>query len=130
MCKVGDIILVETFLQGGRCLPRHYFVVLSTEGGTIQGLNFDIVCNMLSSFKNEEQRKKKLSYPGNFELVSSSIDKENKKDGFVKAEQLYFFNREKTDYRVVGNLLEEIFKKLIEYIENLDIPLEHITDNL
>lgn len=70
MCKVGDIIVVN---------------------------NYDIICNVMSSFKNEEQRRKKLSYPGNFPIThnDSAVINGNEKDGYIKAEQLYYFNKEK-----------------------------------
>ena len=60
MCKVGDIIVVKNFVSQGVTLSRHSFVVLSTDQGKIQGLDYDLVCNVMSSFNSEEQRKKKL----------------------------------------------------------------------
>jgi len=132
MCTVGDIILIESYQHKGRALSRHSFVVLSVEAGKIEGLDYDFVCNVLSSFKSQQQRAKKLGYPGNFEITygDSSIVRSNTKDGFAKAEQLYYFNREKTDYTIIGKLHVDIFNLLVEFIKNLEVPLEHILDNL
>ena len=132
MCTVGDIILIESYQHKGRALSKHSFVVLSVEAGKIEGLDYDFVCNVLSSFKNEQQRARKLGFPGNFEINhrDSSVVRSNTKDGYAKAEQLYYFNRDKTDYTVIGKLHEDVFNRLVEFVENLDVPLEHITDNL
>jgi len=106
--------------------------VLSNEAGTIEGLDYDFVCNVLSSFKDEKQKIKKLSYPGNFKITHSdrSVVRGNTKDGFIKAEQLYYFNNQKIDYTVIGKLHMDVFNRLVGFIENLDVPLEHISDNL
>ena len=132
MCTIGDIILVNSYKHKEHSLAKHSFVVLSNEAGTIEGLAYDFVCNVLSSFKDEQQRAKKLSYPGNFEIThsDSSVVKGNTKDGFVKAEQLYYFNNQKIDYFVIGKLHVDVFNRLLEFIENLDVPLEHISENL
>ena len=132
MCSVGDIILIESYQHNESVLKKHSFVVLTVGNENIRGLDYDFVCNVLSSFKNEQQRVKKLSYPGNFEITheDSSIVRGNTKDGFIKAEQFYYFNSKKTKFTVIGKLNADIFKKLIEFIEGLDVPLEHITANL
>ena len=132
MCNVGDIILVESYQHQGDQISRHSFVVLSVESGEIKGLPYDFVCNVLSSFKNEQHRAKKLEYPGNFEIThkDSDIVDANKKDGYIKSEQFYYFNNTKTDYSIIGELHPKVFNKLIEYIENLQVPIEYIIDNL
>ncbi len=132
MCEVGDIILVKDYNRDGEKISRHSFVVLSNEEGQIQGLDYDIICNVMSSFKDEAQRTKKLSYPGNFPITAddSSVVRSNSKDGYIKAEQFYFFNTEKTDFVVIGSMKEDIFKSLIEFIEELNIDIEMIIDNL
>jgi len=132
MCTIGDIILVEAYKHKGHSLSRHSFVVLNNEAGTIEGLDYDFVCNVLSSFKDGQQRAKKLNYPGNFEIANneSSIIGGNTKDGFAKAEQLYYFNNQKITYSVIGKLHAGVLNRLVEFIENLTVPLEHIIDNL
>ena len=62
MCDIGDIILIKSYQHKGHVLSKHSFVVLNVESDKIEGLDYDFVCNVLSSFKNELQRSKKLSY--------------------------------------------------------------------
>lgn len=133
MCKVGDIILIDNYISDGKTLYRHSFIVLSDENGEIQGLSYDIICNVMSSFKNEEQKKKKLSYPGNFPISHNDtiVKNGNEIDGYIKAEQLYYFNKSKSSYRVIGALKDDIFELVMEFIEDeLTVDIEHITDNL
>jgi hypothetical protein len=132
MCNVGDIIVIEHYIHKGINLSRHSFVVLSDDAGQIQGLDYNLICNVMSSFKNEEQKKKKLSYPGNFPIVPDdygAIDGNNK-SGYIKADQLYYFNKEKIEYIVIGRLSEDIFKLLLEFIEEELSEYEQIIDNL
>ncbi|MBQ8315383.1 MAG: hypothetical protein IJ427_12905 [Lachnospiraceae bacterium] len=131
MCKIGDIIVVKNYKSQGVNISKHSFVVLSTEQGKIQGLDFDLVCNVMSSFHSEEHRKQKMRYPGNFEY---SAEQENVhgghgKAGFIKAEQFYYFDRNKLDFYVLGNVEPELFNALIAYIQTLD-EIEHVVDNL
>lgn len=70
MCKIGDIILIERYKDREKTLGRHSFVVIDDQNGEIQGLPYDMICNVFSSFKNEEQKKRKLSNPGNFQLLT------------------------------------------------------------
>lgn len=131
MCKVGDIIVVRNYKSQGEDMKRHSFVVLSTENGKIQGLDYDMVCNVMSSFHSEEHRKKKLGYPGNFEYLAEqeNIQNGHGRSGFIKAEQFYYFDRNKTDFYVLGNVEPELFNELLEFISGLD-EIEHIIDNL
>ena len=129
--NVGDIILINNYVDNGRNLSRHSFVVISVDAGEIQGLDYDVICNVLSSFKNDEQRERKLKYPGNFEILNenSSITGGNDKDGYVKAEQFYFFKLDKINYSVIGTLNVAVLKKLLSFIASLGL-IALITDNL
>lgn len=131
MCKIGDIIVVNGYKYHGTEMSRHSFVVLSTESGTIQGLPFDLVCNVMSSFHSEEQRKKKLSYPGNFEYSSEQeiIKRGHGKSGYIKAEQFFYFDSSKTDFYVIGNITEELLNALVEFIKQLE-EIDIVIDNL
>ena len=133
-CKKGDIILIDDYYHGGQPISKHSFVVLSNEGGTIKGLDYHFICNVLSSFDNEEQRNKKRGYPGNFEIThtDSSIIDGNTKDGFIKAEQIYYFNEDKVHYKVIGSLNPDVYNSLIEFIKELALSgnIEKIIDNL
>lgn len=131
MCKVGDIIVVRNYKSQGREIKRHSFVVLSTDGGKIQGLDYDMVCNVMSSFHSEEHRQKKLSYPGNllYEAEQERVQGGHGKPGYIKAEQFYYFERSKIDYYVIGSVTSELFATLVEFINSLD-EVEHVIDNL
>lgn len=74
MCKVGDIIVVENYKSGGKDIGKHSFVVISDEGGEIQGLDYDLICNVMSSFKDERQKTRKLKYEGNFPITHNDTD--------------------------------------------------------
>lgn len=135
MCKIGDIIVIQKYKSQGKDIKRHSFVVIDDTDGNIQGLAFDFVSLVFSSFKSEEQKTKKLSYSANFPIVAEDVDiKEgNEGSGFIKAEQLYYFNKEKIEYRVIGSMDKDIFNLLIEFMQELSeqgISFEAITDNL
>lgn len=132
MCKIGDIILINGYQHEDKSIDKHSFVVLSTEQGIIQGLEYNLVCNVMSSFKNEQQKQRKLGYPGNIEILDADrvVQDGNHKDGYIKAEQFYYFDKARLDYEVIGNVTIEFFNALIDFINELNIPIEHIVDNL
>ena len=132
MCQIGDIILVQKYKDRGQDLSQHSFVVISDENGEIQGLTYDFIANVLSSFKSDAQRERKLKYPGNFPIDSSDTETNphNNKSGYVKADQLYYFAKDKLSYTVFGTMKPDVFSELMEFIENSDFDLEDIIDNL
>ncbi len=136
MCQIGDIIVVYRYKDGNKTLPIHSFVVLDDNNGQIQGIDFDFVGLVMSSFKDEEQKKRKLSYPGNFPITPDDqeiYDGDNGESGYIKAEQFYYFNKEKIPYKVIGKLDMEIFNLLIEFIQKLvsdGVIFRQITENL
>lgn len=132
MCKVGDIILVEGYTDNGIQLDKHSFVVIDDRDGKIEGMSYDMICNVLSSFKNEAQRERKLSYPGNFPIAHDDTvtNPHNNKDGYIKTDQLYFFNKNKINYHVIGNVNPDVMDLIFDFIENGDFQIVTITDNL
>ena len=132
MCQIGDIILVQKYKDRGQDLSRHSFVVISDENGEIQGLTYDFIANVLSSFKSDTQRERKLKYPGNFPIDSSDTETNphNNKFGYVKADQLYYFAKDKLSYTVIGTMKPDVFNELMNFIENSDFDFEDIIDNL
>lgn len=132
MCKKRDLVIVDNYISEGNPISKHTFVVISDENGEIQGLPFDMVCNALSSFKDDEQKKRKLSYPGNFQITANdtAVKNGNRKDGYIKADQFYYFNKNKTNYRVIGQIDKDVFELLIEFINNGEFDIIDITDNL
>ena len=129
--EVGDIIVVRNYRSHGKILGQHSFVVINTEGGQIQGLDYDVVCNVMSSFHSEQHRQHKLSFPGNMEYASSDekIQNGHSKDEFIKADQFYFFNLQELDYYVIGSITPNLTYALQEFIKHLE-KIELITDNL
>lgn len=132
MCKVGDIIVIREYKSEGIDLKQHSFVVINDDGGKIGGLDYDLICNVMSSFKNEEQKTRKLKYPGNFPISHNDTitNPDDGKDGYIKAEQFYYFSKENLDYIVIGNVKEDVFNALIEFINKLEIDIKIIDDNL
>lgn len=132
MCKVGDIILIESYKHNPNQLPKHSFIVIDDKKGKIAGLEYDFIANVMSSVKSEEQKKRKLLFPGNMEVLSSDqiVPNGNGKDAYVKAEQFYFFEKSKIKYKLIGNVTEEFLNELMDFIESLDIEIERILDNL
>lgn len=123
MCKIGDIIGVPKFIgQDGKEVSFHYFVVVSDEKGKICGFNFDIVGTIMSSFKNEEQRKRKLQYEENIEIKETNFSLNGKiqRNGFIKSDQLFYFDKSKTQYFVVGQVDGNVLLCLLERISDLD----------
>ena len=117
MCRVGDIILIDNYKDNESLLKRH---------------SYDLICSVLSSFKSEEQRKRKLSYPGNFPIAHDDTitNPHNNKNGFIKLDQLYYFNKEKISYKVIGSVKPDIFELLIDFLENSQFAIYDIIDKL
>lgn len=136
MCKKGDIILIEDYVDSGTQLSRHSFVVIEDKAGEVTGVPFDFIGLVMSSFKDEEQKKRKLSYPGNMEIVPSGEvmnRSAHHKPGFIKADQFYYFSKEKTSFSVIGSLTAETLSLLFEFIASLNekgIDIRQILDNL
>ena len=132
MCQVGDIILIEKYKHGGQDIGRHSFVVIEDEQGKIKGATYDMMCNVLSSFKSKEQREKKLGYPGNFEIVPDNVNvlHGNQKSGYIKADQIYYFAKDSIIYRKLGEITEETLGELLDFIELGNFELIDIIENL
>lgn len=123
MCKLGDIIVVNKYIgDDGKLINKHSFVVINDKPGFIEGLQYDLVTNVMSSFKSEEQRMKKLKFEENVEIVSEQIISDiptNNKSGFIKADQLIYFDKKKIDYYVLGRISEELLDELAMIIVSL-----------
>ena len=134
MCKLGDIIVVKNYIgEDGNPISKHSFVVVSDEKGTISSLDFDMVTTVISSFKDEEQRKKKLKYEENVEIPSDAIkEKKLKKPSYTKADQAFYFNKDKLDYYILASLKEDFIDELLKIIVKLaaEGKLKQIVDNL
>lgn len=105
--------------------------------GIISGLNYDLIASVMSSFKDEDNRKKKLRYKENLEVCSDDIlsEKTNKKVGYIKADQLHYFNESTIEYYVLAQLESELLDELVNLIIELNndgvlkINLFNLKDN-
>ncbi len=127
--NVGDIIVISRYISPDNVeIQQHSFVVLNNQAGTIAGveiklnleLNFDLVATAMSSIKNEQHKKKIQSYfPKDMivEFNDAQISNGNRKDGYIKANQLYYFQKDSISYFKLGKLNVETFNKLIELVK-------------
>lgn len=123
MCKLGDIIAVSKFVgDGSNQVSMHYFVVVNDKNGEIEGLNFDLVGAVMSSFKSEEQKTKKLKYKENIEIKEKdgTINNHDLRNGYIKADQLHYFKKSKTNYFVVGQVDGDVLIKILQRMQYLD----------
>ena len=133
--KIGDIIVINEFVSQGKEIKRHSFVVIEDQNGEVCGLDYDFIALLMSSFKNDEQKKNKLKFPGNYPITSESenIKEGNSKEGFIKAEQFYYFSKERIEYKVIGELKPETLTDLMNFIEQLStngVLITQVIDNL
>lgn len=120
MCKLGDIIVIDEYIgEDDVKVNKHSFVVINDKPDFIEGLKYDLVTNVMSSFKNEDHKNKKLRFLENVEVISKDIissKKFNKKEGFIKADQLIYFDKSKIKYYVLGHISDELLDELIMII--------------
>ena len=123
MCKIGDIIAIKNFVGDGKNnVGLHYFIVIQDEKGHIKGLSFDIVSVVMSSFKNDDHKKKKLMYKENLEIDVNDglINSKKIKNGYIKTDQLFYFNKKQSDYYVVGQVDGDVLIRILDHISYLD----------
>lgn len=124
MCKIGDIIVIDQYISpDGKKMSKHSFVVIDDTPNRIKGLNYSFVSNVMSSFKNEEHRKKKLKYEENIEITSEEIESNdiNHKTGYIKADQLYYFDKSRIKYCHLASVNPELMDELIRIIIKLEV---------
>ncbi len=86
MCKLGDIIVVNNYIgEDGMVIGKHSFIVVNDKPDFIEGLGYDLVTNVMSSFKNEEQKNRKLRFMENIEIISDDIISKNKTENNFSA---------------------------------------------
>lgn len=132
MCKVGDIILVNKYKSNGKTLSKHSFVVIDDRNGEIEGYSYDLICNVLSSFKDNKQKERKMQYEGNFPIANDDTitNPDNGKNGYIKTDQLYLFKKDLLDYSVIGTIKPDILQLIIEFINESNFDIDIIVDNL
>ena len=135
MCKLGDIIVVKEFKnEKGISVPKHSFVVINDEEDYVEGLKYDFVSSMMCSFHSEEHKNKKLKYEENLPIKEEYIsgNKINSRDGYIKADQLYYFNKKLIEYKVIAHMEPELLDELVQLILVLNEKglLKNVTENL
>ena len=135
MCKLGDIIVIKEFRnEYGKKINRHSFVVINDEKNSIEGMNYDFISNMLCSFHSDEHKNRKLKFKENYEIAEKMIEGKglNKNSGFIKMDQLYYFDKSLIDYYVLGHIDLELLDELLQLILTLsnEGKLKYITTNL
>ena len=66
MCKIGDIIVIDKYIgDDGKEISKHSFIEINDQPDFIEGLKYDFVTNVMSSFKNIEHKIKKLKFMEN-----------------------------------------------------------------
>lgn len=122
MCKLGDVIVIKEFKnEYGEIVPKHSFVVINDEPDYVEGFRYDFVSNMLCSFHDEEHKNKKLKYKENLAVKEQKIAGKdiNNKEGFIKADQLYYFEKSKIEYKVLAHVDSELLDELVQLILEL-----------
>ena len=109
MCKVGDIIVVNKYIAENRKeIGRHSFVVIDDNPDSICGLDYTMVTTVISSFKSEKQRKKKLSYMENVQIVEEKFIKQENLPNHLTLKLINYFILIKTNWTTMS--LEEFQK--------------------
>lgn len=79
-------------------------------------------------------RYKKLKYQENLPIKEEYIsgDKINSKNGYIKADQLYYFNKSLIEYKVIAHMKAELLDELVQLILVLNEKglLKNVTENL
>ena len=127
MCRPGDIIVVNNFKDElGSYVDKHSFIVIDNKKY--------ITSNMMCSFKDIYQKQKKLKYYGNYEIDSNYINGNsiNTKDGYIKIDKLYYFDKDKTNYKVIAHIDIRLLSKIYKYMLGLSIKgrLKFVDSNI
>lgn len=129
MCKLGDIIVVKKFKDiSGKLVPKHSFVVINDEPDFIEGFAYDFISNVMCSFHDEKHKEHKLSIKSNLEIKPSQIKgtKLNDKGGYIRADDLFYFKKNKIEYKVIAHIDDELLDELVQLIIKLhDKHREH-----
>ena len=129
MRKLGDIIVVKEFKDAsGKLVPKHSFVVINDEPDFIEGFAYDFISKVMCSFHDEKHKEHKLSIKSNLEIKPSQIKgaKLNDKGGYIRADDLFYFKKNKIEYKVIAHIDDELLDELVQLIIKLyDKHKEH-----
>lgn len=119
MCKLGDIIVIKEFKnEYGQIIPKHSFVIINDEEDYIEGFKYDFIANMLCSFHSNEHKKRKLLFKENLIVKEEKIRGKNinSKLGYIKADQLYYFDKKELEYKVIAHMDLDLLDELVQLI--------------
>ena len=136
MCKLGDIIVVNKYTsEEGKEIGRRSFVVIDDNPNSIRGIDYTFVTTVISSFKSKKHRDKKLKYKGNIEVFyfeKYGLKTEFKNSSYIKADKLFYFNKDKIDYYFFGRVTDDLLDELIKLIIQLEKEnkVTHVINNI
>ena len=122
MCKLGDIIVIDKFKdKDGKIIPKHSFVVINDEPDFIEGFEYDFISNVMCSFHDDEHKEHKLKIKSNLEVKPEQINgkKLNNKGGYIRADDLFYFKKNKIKYKVIAHMNDELLDELVQLIIKL-----------
>ena len=69
----------------------------------------------------KKHKQKKLKYKENLPIKEQKISgkKINNKTGYIKADQLYYFDKNKIEYKLIAHMDDSLLNELIKLIINL-----------
>ncbi len=126
MCKVGDILLIFN-AEDTHPVGPHPFVVIDDTAGKISGVyGYDFMGLLMSSADTEEKRERLKKFEGNFPVdandkIMNSNNKMKNKDSYVKADQFFYFDKNRIQYIQIGRLTSDVYNLIVEFIEELSL---------
>ena len=77
----------------------------------------------MCSFHSKNHKKRKLKIKSNLEIAPNKIKGRNvnSKTGYIRADDLFYFNKDKIEYKVIGRLSDDMLDKLIKLVISLNI---------
>lgn len=134
MCKIGDIIVIKNYIsENNKIIGIHSFIVIDDNNGKIHGLSYDFVATVMSSFKDENHKNKKLQYQENLEIKNSHlINNKLKKDSYVKTNKIFYFDKTNIEYYIFGKVSKKYLNQILNLVKLLseENKLVLVTNNL
>lgn len=125
MCKIGDILLIYN-AKDRTPIGRHPFIVLDDKADVVRGIYaYDFIGLLISSANTQEKKERLAKYDGNFPLVEDDkiVDSARMTDNrfsYVKADQFFYFDKNRIKYIQIGVLNKDIHELIAEFIEELN----------
>ena len=92
--------------------------VINDEADYVEVLRYDFVSSIMCSFHDENHKSKKLRFEENFPIKEELISGKriNNRNGYVKADQLFYFDKKTIDYKVIAHMDSELLDDLVQLI--------------